>query len=308
MPKLLPPRPQYAKERSSFSYPIFACFAVLFAARCFDKFFDVNLGSIFATVAISILAFLVPTLAFAKWRGRGYLRSLRFHRPYFTHTLLLISAFLALVCGSVLFSILFGGTDSIGTSTTSYAALTLGNVGKILLMIPTLVLLPAFLEELLFRGVLCSELDRRGVLRSVLVSSLLFALMHFDLSNLLFYFLAGALLSLVLYATDSVICTMILHAAYNLASLFGRRYINVLYRYTGSRELFLFIVGMLLLLSLLVFCLECVRLYRMRTRAEVAEPRRNVPMNVQIYTFVDALFDWPVLACIVLSIVGFIVL
>ncbi len=308
MAKLFPPRPQYAKERASFAYPIFACFAVLFAARCIHKFFDVNLGGMLAALVISLLAFLVPALAFAKWRGRGYIRTLHFRPIYPTHIPLLVFAFLALFAASTLLPILFGGTDTVGNSTTAFESVTLGNVGKVVLMVPTLALIPAFLEELLFRGILCSELDRRGILRTVIVSALLFALVHFDLANFPFYLFAGALLALVLYATDSLVAAMILHAAYNLASLFGRRYLNTFYRFTGSAELFLFLLILVLLVALLFFTAECARLYRLRARMGVKEPRRNIPASVQLYTFLDALCEWPVIACIVLSIVGFIVL
>lgn len=308
MAKLFPPRPQYDKERASFAYPIFACFAVLFAARCIDKFFGIELGGMLAVFILSLLAFLLPSLAFSRWRGRGYMRTLRFRPVYFTHVPLLIFAFLALFSASTLLSIVFGGVETVGNSTTSFGGVTLDGVGKIVLMIPLLALVPAVLEELLFRGILCSELDRRGILRTVIVSALLFALVHFDLANFPFYLLAGVLLALVLYATDSLIATMIVHAAYNLASLFGRRYLNTFYRFTGSAELFLFLLILVLLVSLLLFTSECARLYRMRARLGLREPRRSVPMGVQLYTFIDALCEWPVIACIVLSIVGLIVL
>jgi hypothetical protein len=46
----------------------------------------------------------------------------------------------------------------------------------------------------------------------------------------------------------------------------------------------------------------------MRDEANVRPPRRAVPRNVQIYTLIDALCEWPVVVCILLSIVRFIVL
>lgn len=308
MAKLIPPRPQYARERASFGYPVLAAFVVLFATRCVDRFLPIDLGAIYFTVPISLAAFLLPSLIYIKWRGRGYTRALRFHRIYPVHIPLLLWGFPALLSGATLLSILFGGTDSIGNSSTAFEQIAPENIWMALLMIPALALLPAFLEELLFRGILCNELDRRGMMRTLLVGSLLFALIHFDLSNIAFYFFSGVLLTLVLYATDSLIATMLLHAAYNLVSLFGQKYLNTFYRMTGSVELFLFFLILILLVSLLFFCLECAKLYRMRARDGLKQPRRDIPRDVQLYTTLDALFEWPVAVCIVLAIVGFIIL
>ena len=65
---------------------------------------------------------------------------------------------------------------------------------------------------------------------------------------------------------------------------------------------------LIFLLALILFARECARLYRMRDEANARPPRRAVPRNVQIYTLVDALCEWPVVLCVLLSIVGFIVL
>ena len=308
MVKLIPPRPQYEKERADYVYPVFAAFAVMFVAHCLDAFTPLNLGSLVATMLLALAAFLAPVLIFARTRGRGYLRTLRFHRPFVAHIPLLVCALFALLAGSTLLSIVFNGMDTVSKGAATIDTIASGGLVQTLFMIPTLVLLPALVEELLFRGLLCAELDRRGTLRAVLLSSLLFALIHFDLSNLPFYFLAGVLLALVLYATDSLICVMLVHAAYNAVSVFGRPYVNAMYRFTGSTELFLFLLVLLLLAALLLFCLFAARLYRARSRANLREPRRNVPVNVQFYTLLDALCEWPVIASAVLAIVGLLVL
>ena len=41
--------------------------------------------------------------------------------------------------------------------------------------------LPALCEEFVYRGILCREYERGGVLRAVIVSALFFALLHFNL-------------------------------------------------------------------------------------------------------------------------------
>lgn len=308
MAKWIPARPHYAQEHATFGYPLLAAFAVLLTARLVSGYLPFDLGAPYFTAAIATLAFLIPSLVYIRSKGRGYARSLRFHRIYPAHLPLLSFGFLALVTGGALLSILFGGMESLGNSTTSFGQSTPESIWTILLIIPTQALLPAFLEELFFRGVLCTELDRRGILRTILVGSLLFALIHFDLANLPVYFFASVLLTLVLYATDSLIATIVMHAAYNLVALFGQRYLNAFYRFTGSVELFLFFLVLILLVALLFFTRECAKLYRMRIQEDVKEPRRSIPRTVQLYTMLDALCEWPVLLCIALSVIGFILL
>ncbi len=306
MANLFPPRPKYAKEHAVYAYPVLAAFALLFAAKLCDRYLGIDLGTPGNAVLLSLLIFLLPSLIFIRARGRNYLPALHLHRPYATHIPLLICAFFALFAGTTLLSILFGGMSSLGTSTASFESATPDSIGLALLSIPVLAILPAVLEELLFRGILCTELDRRGMLRTLLLGPLLFALIHFDLSNLGVYFFAGLLLTLVLYATDSLIAVMLLHAAYNLLCLFGQRYLNAFYAFTGSAELFLFFLVLVLLLSLFFFTRECARLYRLREASGLRNPRRDIPYNVQLYTMLDALCEWPILLSIALSIAGFI--
>lgn len=308
MPEWFPPRPRYSKERALFGYPVLAAFVLLLLFRLANVYLPFDFGAIGNTLLAATAVFLLPSLIFIRVRGKGYTRALRFHRPYATHIPLLLFALFALFSGMLLLSILFGGIDSLGNTTAVYEQLLPETARSILLMIPVYAVLPAVLEELLFRGILCTELDRRGVLRSVLVSSLLFSLIHFDLANLPVYFFAGILLTLTLYATDSLPATMILHASYNILSLFSQRYLNTFYHFTGGVELFLLFFILLFLVSALFFCRECARLYAGRAESGARPPRRDIPRNVQLYTMLDALCEWPVVLCMILSVLGFILL
>ena len=308
MPSWLPPRPRYAKEHALFPYPLLAAFVLLFALRVADRYLGLSLNASTRSLLLPVIVFLLPALVFIRVRGKGYTRSLRLRRPYAMHLPLLLCAVLALFCGGTLLSILFGGIESLGNSQIIYEESTPQSVWAMLAAIPVLAVIPAVLEELLFRGVLCAELERRGTLRAILLSALFFALIHFDAANLLVYFFAGILLALTLYATDSLIATMILHAAYNLLSLFAQRFLTAFYTFTGSVELFLFFFILIFLVALLLFCRECARLYKMRDEHNLRPPRRAVPRNVQIYTLIDACCEWPVVLCVLLSIIGFIIL
>jgi membrane protease YdiL (CAAX protease family) len=308
MSKLIPERPLYQKERLIVGYPTLAVFSLLFLVRMLGSYvFDVK-GSLLLKLGSLLVVFLLPTVIFLLMRGQGYGRVLRLRATRVSHIPFLIAAFLALLCGCILLSLLCGGIDSLGNSATTYETASPTTPLYGICMTVVLAIFPALLEEFFFRGIVVAEYERRGGIRAVLMSALLFSLCHFDLRNFPVYLFSGVLLVLVLFATDSLLATALLHVLYNVVSLFGQRYLNALYEITGSIELFLFLLIFVFLLSLLLLFRSGALLYRARVQSGQGDPRRDVPWNVQFYTILDALSDPPVVLCILISIAGFIFL
>ena len=80
---------------------------------------------------------------------------------------------------------------------------------------------PAFAEEFLFRGVFYTNLRPYGRTQAILISSLLFALMHQNIAQLFYTFVAGIAMALMYELTGSIWCSVIYHLINNeLAVLF----------------------------------------------------------------------------------------
>jgi hypothetical protein len=75
--------------------------------------------------------------------------------------------------------------------------------------------LPGVCEETLFRGVIQSVLGRRGAVKSVLITSTLFALFHFSPWNFLPPLFFGVVFGIVTLRSGSTVPAMIAHAATN---------------------------------------------------------------------------------------------
>jgi membrane protease YdiL (CAAX protease family) len=77
------------------------------------------------------------------------------------------------------------------------------------------VILAPIVEELFFRGII---LHRFGIKwnteKAIIVSSLLFSILHFDI-HLLTRFFLGVILSILYYQTKTLIVPMIFHGCYN---------------------------------------------------------------------------------------------
>lgn len=85
-------------------------------------------------------------------------------------------------------------------------------------LIQVCVLAPV-MEEILMRGVVLGGLKNSyGTVAALLISSVLFACLHFNMVQTLSAFVCGIVLGLLYIRTNSVFCCMIAHSGYNLIS------------------------------------------------------------------------------------------
>lgn len=90
-----------------------------------------------------------------------------------------------------------------------------------LLAVIALAVVPAICEELLFRGALLTRLLQcASRWQAVLLTTLLFALMHGSPGGLPGHLLSGALFTLLMLHTGSLAVPMAAHAVYNLSALY----------------------------------------------------------------------------------------
>lgn len=79
--------------------------------------------------------------------------------------------------------------------------------------------IPALCEEWLFRGVVMHSLEQAGTRQALVLSALLFALMHGQITGLPAHVLLGFLLGLLLIGHGSMWAPMIFHGVYNGATM-----------------------------------------------------------------------------------------
>ena len=143
-----------------------------------------------------------------------------------------------------------GSVEMTGMTDSLYAALAFG-------------VLPAILEEFLFRGVIMAEYSPYGGGVAVVFSSLLFSFMHFAPVRLPIYIFTGIILALTACATRSVIVTAVIHAVYNVFTLYFEKYVyKIAAKQSGGMILLTFIVVTVLLLSASLFFGRAERIYR----------------------------------------------
>lgn len=150
---------------------------------------------------------LAGMLTYRKLRG-GHGRIARFSARGFDPVLLLWGLVFLLALGVVLEPLL-----------SLLPAPPMDNLGSGLWTLAALVVFAPVFEELICRGVVLESLRARyGVITAWLVSSLFFAVLHFQLQMALNAFFVGLVLAFLYIRTDSLWITILLHAFNNAAA------------------------------------------------------------------------------------------
>lgn len=103
-------------------------------------------------------------------------------------------------------------------------------------MYMTVSLAPAFAEELLFRGVIYTNLRPYGKTLAVFASAVCFSLMHQNIAQTFYTMVAGIVLALIYEATGSIWGSIFLHMFNNLYSVLQSA---ILYRYSETTAMVL---------------------------------------------------------------------
>jgi len=93
-----------------------------------------------------------------------------------------------------------------------------GSVGALFRELALVAVLPAMFEEITHRGLIYAGYRNCGY-KFVLISALLFSLMHQNIVQTGYTFLAGAMMALAMYYTDSIFPSMFMHFFNNAMSV-----------------------------------------------------------------------------------------
>lgn len=103
-----------------------------------------------------------------------------------------------------------------GGASFSYGTTLFENI----IVVVVVGLLPAFGEELLFRGAIANGFaNSYGQVKAIVFSALLFTLMHANLTQFLHPLIIGCVMAFVMFKTGSIIPAMIIHAVNNTTSV-----------------------------------------------------------------------------------------
>ena len=261
------------KSRVHFSHtfitPLLICAVMLLIlvidTVSFDKIEGGMTEAYLSLVALQLFVFMLPSIFYIRYRSLDARDSLRIRIPSPDKLMFILLCSALLIILSILMTAI-GGEGGVSIYANRYISDARFDYDTALYYAVCFALVPALSEELLFRGIVMCEYQRTSVFSAVLISSLYFALSHFNLAMLPFFFISGLVLSMCAYATGSIIASFFVHLIYNLFAIFGGEIVDRVLRSLGQITIVIIVLGAVLLLLLSLVFGECERIYRSYSR------------------------------------------
>lgn len=94
------------------------------------------------------------------------------------------------------------------------------SIGNFFFQVLIVAILPAFCEEFLHRGIVLQGTKHMGFKKSIVISSLLFGLMHFNIGQFVYAFVIGLILGFVAVVSKNIFPAIIIHFTNNFISTY----------------------------------------------------------------------------------------
>lgn len=260
-------------------------FIVLLLVRCgvlsADKLTEPNLGLgntgyMFLYMSVYVLSLFVPTLIVSLcFKKRFFPFSPAKPVPFGIAFFGIVAAVGLCMLANIVNSYILYYFESLGLYVPQAPQTMVETPTSLWLNLFTMAVLPALLEEMIYRGYILRTLRPYGDLFAVVISSLLFSLMHGNLRQVPFAFLVGFVLGLLYVCTNNIWLPIAVHFANNAISVLMEYFSFSLPQ--ASHGLFYTLViyglvalGMLCLAILMLVYLKRLRLSRTNTVLSVS--------------------------------------
>jgi hypothetical protein len=122
--------------------------------------------------------------------------------------------------------------------------------------------LPAVCEETVHRGMLLSQIKKQGAIKAIVLSSLLFGLLHINIYQFFYASILGLFLALITLASNSIYPAMIVHFMNNAINVYlvfagvnklpSYQLVNGIFALASGGNILSFVFGLLFLIFLLL--------------------------------------------------------
>ncbi len=267
------------KLRANFYAPLlFVAVLILagFSPMILDLIKRFSSDAFLSTTVIQLMVYLIPLAFYCKGRGIDPTSGLKIQG--FSMKKIPFIAVIALIfftgcCVLRYFGLFYFDSAMVDTPSAVYFEMESENR---FLTVFCSVLLPAILEEVVFRGVILEEYRSYGSVWAAVLSSLLFAMLHLSWENFPFYFFMGLVFSVIVIASNSIVPTVALHVLVNFSYFYIRPSMVEYLRQAGKSPLlpYLMIAVFLLLFVLMFSRLEDI--YATRAYDEMLQSRKEL--------------------------------
>lgn len=164
------------------------------------------------------------------------------------------------------------------------------NTSDILLMTLFLCVIPSIFEELMLRGMVLTSLRKKGYVFSILVSTVLFVLLHGDIYTVMGHIILGVATAFVVLNTNSVLSGMLVHFSFNFCGVVIDYFTNNFYL-LGD---FVGTLGFFIVLAIIGAVFSAFLMYRLNNKG------KKYPSDDFGYNLCKAFLNIPICIVVIL--------
>ena len=212
-------------------------------------------------VIVNEISIALTPLFFSKVLGQNYYLDMGFKKKIspLKALMLVLIAFLTVVAFMPVAQFAFELLVKTGFNTAKLTVLTVQTPAQLIIGILLFALMPAIVEEILYRGMIARAFKKKSFIAAILLGGALFALMHGSPIQLVHQFFVGCVCCIAYFATGSIYAPIIVHFVNNLIAVLGSYllYLNPI-TITVLTYVLMFVIGLILLIvALVVFLKMC---------------------------------------------------
>lgn len=236
--------------------------------------------TVFLTIALMQVLFLfLPGLLYTRLR-RIPISDLRLRFSSVRNIRFPIAVTVFLITGGTLLSFFLSIFGISVTQSSAYSEfIPNGLSSRAIFVALAFAIIPAVMEEFVFRSVILREYEPAGMRTAILLSGLLYGLVHLSPAGLPVYWFSGIVLAFSAFVTRSVFIAIVIRILQNLYILFLQDSVVALFETPQDTVFLLLIIAALALLSLFFVLSQGERLLRINGERNLDADAAYLPDN-----------------------------
>ncbi len=184
---------------------------------------------IYVSLLLSQALIFVPCLIYCKWKGLRIGEFIPYKKINF------VTVILVIICTYLMYPliIVLNAISMLFSTSGTAGVMELMDGQNFILSTLFMALMPACVEEFMFRGVLFQTYRKSKMLPAIFLSAFLFGCMHMNLNQFMYAFALGVYLAFLVEATGSIFSSMIAHFTLNFTSVVLSFLLPYLYEAVG---------------------------------------------------------------------------
>ena len=205
-------------------------------------------------IILQLLIFVLPGVFYCTLKGtkaeKLKLKPMSAGKIWFVFTCFGVLIFGSTLLNTAVFHIF--GSDAQYSLYNTFTPSGSDQITNVIYTVIAFAAVPAVTEEFIFRGVVQSEYSNYGVSTAIVMSGIMFSMLHFNINQFLVYFYCGIVASYAVYITQSLWAAILLHFINNIYAIFFESVLWDVIKSPNSLIFFLFVIMTLFIVFLVL--------------------------------------------------------